>query len=218
MYIKVCGITRESDLRAVSLCGAQFAGFIFHELSPRFAATSISGRAAREFKGGLKTVGVFVNAGRDRILSLVESYGLDFVQLHGDETPEFCQMIRHSVPVIRTIRVNEETEVKIVSDSYMDCCDYFLFDTRGKEYGGNGIRFGWEQLDAYDGTIPYFLSGGIAPSDVALVKAFQLQHGMLAAVDINSRFEKKPGLKHIDLVQAFVNELKASQPVNSDMK
>ncbi len=209
IQIKVCGITRESDLRALSLGGAHYAGMVFHEPSPRFAGSRLSGKSAREMKGALQTVGVFVNAGREKILSVVDQYGLDLVQLHGEETPQCCAIIRRSVRVIKAISVSPQTNLSAATEPYRDCCDFLLFDTKGAARGGNGIRFDWEKLSDYRGGIPFFLSGGIGIRQVASLKTFR--HPDWRAVDINSRLESSPGIKRMDLVLEFVNALKGNE-------
>jgi len=209
IQIKVCGITRESDLRALSLSGADYAGLIFHEPSPRYAGSRLSGRSAREMKGALRTVGVFVNAGKEKILSVVDRYGLDLVQLHGEESPAFCEMIRRSVAVIKAIPVSSETDLTAATDPFRDCCDFLLFDAKGPAPGGNGILFNWEKLSDYRADIPFFLSGGIGSPEIGPLKTFR--HPGWRVVDVNSRMESSPGVKSIDLVLEFVNALKGNE-------
>lgn len=206
MQIKVCGITRESDLRALAQLQVDFAGLIFYERSPRFAGSKITGKSVRELKGGLKTVGVFVNARQEMIASLVENYGLDMIQLHGDETPAYCRMIRQYAPVIRALRIAEDTDLESAVTPFLDSCDYFLFDTAGPRYGGNGKQFDWALLEKYRHDLPFFLSGGIGPTDIADLRAFH--HDALLALDVNSRFELSPGVKQLDLVRTFSESIK----------
>jgi len=207
IQVKVCGITSTADLQELSKAGVEYAGLIFDERSPRFAGNKIKASSARISKGRVKTVGVFVNAQAARIAGLVEEYGLNLVQLHGEEDPDFCQSIRKLAPVIRAIRVGAETGLDEAAAPFLDCCDFLLFDTRGPKQGGNGILFDWKLLETYRGRIPFFLSGGIGLSEISKVKA--LHHPALFAVDVNSRFESAPGIKKMDLVREFARDLRA---------
>ncbi|MCW3467573.1 phosphoribosylanthranilate isomerase [Chitinophaga nivalis] len=211
MRIKVCGITRAADLQGLIDNGVDYAGFIFYEKSPRFAGSKIDARTVRETTG-IKKVGVFVNAPQDQVLRTVADYALDMVQLHGDETPEYCAAVRTVVPVIKAFRIGDNVNWETELSPYLSVTDYFLFDTASvKGYGGTGERFNWELLEQYPFTHPFLLSGGIAPDQATVIRS--LSWPALLAVDVNSKFEDSPGIKNIPLVTAFVQALQQEKLV-----
>ncbi|WP_212006441.1 phosphoribosylanthranilate isomerase [Chitinophaga sp. HK235] len=206
MRIKVCGITRVNDLQGLVANQVDYAGFIFYERSPRFAASRIDARSVRETTG-IRKVGVFVNASAEQIKRTVTDYALDMVQLHGDETPEFCAAIREIVPVIKAFRIGKNVNWETELAAFVPVTDYFLFDTASeKGYGGTGERFNWELLQQYPFDHPFLLSGGIAPEDAAIIGTLQLP--ALFAIDINSKFEEAPGIKQLDKVKQFVDDVR----------
>lgn len=208
MRIKVCGITRITDLQALVANGVDYAGLIFYEKSPRFAGNKIDARSVRETTR-IRKVGVFVNASLEQVQRTIADYALDMVQLHGDETPEFCAALRESIPVIKAFRIGDNVNWKKDVAPFIPVTDYFLFDTASvKGYGGTGDRFNWELLKTYPFDHPFFLSGGITPDQAAEISNMQLP--MLFAADVNSKFEDSPGVKNIALVEQFVKEIHSS--------
>lgn len=204
MKIKVCGITKRSDLETLVELGADYAGFIFYNRSPRFVGNKLDGRTVREAGKNIGKVGVFVNADVQQVLQTVKDYGLDAVQLHGDESIAFCQQVRLTVPVIKVFPV-DATGFQNAAP-YLPHSDYFLFDTAGKEYGGTGKQFNWELLNNYNLDKPFFLSGGIGPDDVEAIQRWR--HPSLFALDVNSRFEISPGVKDMEKVAIFLKAIK----------
>lgn len=205
MLLKVCGITREEDLQQITDLGIGYCGFIFYEKSPRYVADKLSAGNVRKFSGKIKKTGVFVNASREDIMRRVKEYELDLVQLHGEESPEFCGEVRSFIPVMKAFRITEEFDIEKELVPYREKADYFLFDAPGKIYGGHGITFNWNKLPEYRMDIPFFLSGGISPEHAPAIR--QLDHPRLFATDINSRFETKPGEKDINKVKQFLWDL-----------
>lgn len=204
MKIKVCGITKRSDLETLVELGADYAGFIFYNRSPRFVGNKLDGRTVREAGKNIGKVGVFVNADVQQVLQTVKDYGLDAVQLHGDESIAFCQQVRLTVPVIKVFPVDANGFQHAAP--YLPHSDYFLFDTASKEYGGTGKQFNWELLNKYNLDKPFFLSGGIGPDDVEAVQRWR--HPSLFALDVNSRFEISPGVKDMEKVAIFLKAIK----------
>jgi phosphoribosylanthranilate isomerase len=205
MKIKVCGITKKDDLQQLVQCGVSYAGFIFYEKSPRFAGHRIDARTVRETEG-IKKVGVFVDAPLEQVQRIITDYGLDMVQLHGDETPAYCAVLRSKVPVIKAFRVGDNVDWEQLLSAYLPVTDYFLFDTEaGKAYGGTGKRFNWELLQTYPYTHPFYLSGGIGLEETP--ELLQLQLPALFAVDVNSRFEIQPGVKNMEKVRVFTDQI-----------
>lgn len=209
MKIKVCGITRAEQLTQLDQMGVDYAGLIFFHQSSRYMLDKLKTTDVKHLSLALKKAGVFVNASEEDINTQVELYGLDLVQLHGDETPAFCKHISSTVSVIKAFRITRYNEQNIdwMVKPYEEVCDYYLFDTNRKgAYGGTGEKFEWEILNNNIINKPFFLSGGIGLADVEKVKAFK--HPFLYAVDINSMVESEPGVKDMEQVGQFVKEIK----------
>ncbi len=208
MNIKVCGITEMKQLQQLDGLDIDFAGLIFYKESPRFIGDKISGKELKKADFDLKKVGVFVNPEMIDVLDAIDEYGLEVVQLHGDESPEICEDLSSEVEVIKAFRVSGNEDIDKMVSPYDAVCDYYLFDTGGlkESFGGTGQQFDWNILTKAKIEKPFFLSGGIGPEDAAKVKAFR--HPDFFGVDINSRFEKGPGVKDMALVLAFRQGLK----------
>lgn len=205
MKIKVCGITRREDLLKLVEYQVDYAGFIFYEKSPRFAGSKLDPRTIRETKE-IKKVGVFVDAPLEQVRRTITDYGLDMVQLHGDETPGYCASI--DIPVVKAFRVRTNISWDSI-EPYIAVTDYFLFDTdTGNAYGGTGIKFNWELLNNYPYEHPFFLSGGIGPEQLTELLAFK--HPALFAVDVNSKFETHPGVKDMEKVKPFTEQIQST--------
>lgn len=201
--LKVCGLTRPSDFTLLQKMGVDYGGIIFYPKSPRYAVGKLNPEAVRNNKG-IQKVGVFVNEDQEEIQSKIKEFGLDAVQLHGNESVELCQALKFETTVIKAFRVKEKSDLELAKD-YEGSCDYFLFDTAGKDYGGNGILFNWEILKDYSLTTPFFLSGGIGLEQVEALQKLNLPK--LAAIDVNSKFEIEPGIKDLNLIQEFICNL-----------
>ena len=209
MNIKVCGITTLKQLQQLDGLDVDFAGLIFFKRSPRYVADKISVDDLRSADLDVKTVGVFVNEEYDEIMNRVEEYSLDAVQLHGDESPYMCEQLAEHVEVIKSfgIQKNSTRTIDQMVADYDEACDFYLFDTaRDGSSGGTGEKFDWKKLAEAEIQKPFFISGGIGPGDAALVKKFS--HPDFFGVDINSLFEKEPGVKDMGLVLQFVNGLR----------
>ncbi|SHF41223.1 phosphoribosylanthranilate isomerase [Flavisolibacter ginsengisoli] len=220
MKIKVCGMTTMDQLHQLEDIGIDFAGFIFYPKSPRFAGKQgLTGTDVKSAKLKLYKVGVFVDASYDEVMRKVDEFGLDMVQLHGRETPFECSKIADYIDVIKAFRFMENDHVEWMIKDYYSEADMFLFDTGvpvSKDeagntmlYGGTGRKFNWNRLKGLSIRKPFFLSGGIEPGDAQLVKDFMQEPVAkdLFVVDINSRFELAPGIKDMEKVKQFKNEL-----------
>jgi phosphoribosylanthranilate isomerase len=204
MKIKVCGMKDPENMRALAELPIDMTGLIFYEKSPRCVDERDVGRI-NALSLSMDKVGVFVDASHDIILDKLKRYRLQFVQLHGQETHEFCRALKsEGIAVIKAFRMKTIEDLKTCLP-YEDCCDYFLFDTPTPQYGGSGKKFDWEILSAYTGSTPFFLSGGIAPEDAESIG--QLNYPRLVAVDLNSRFETAPGIKDIDSIRRFLSDI-----------
>ncbi len=198
MIIKVCGMTEAENIRRVEALGVDWMGFIFYPRSKRYVAAPPSYLPQRALR-----VGVFVNAPMTEILQKIKDFGLDFVQLHGSETPDFCAEVKKSgVKVIKAIHVNSAADLSGLDYS----ADYLLFETPSDAFGGSGRHFDWSLLTDYNGTVPFLLSGGIGPDDFDAIN--ELKHPLFAGIDLNSRFESEPGIKQPELLEAFLANLK----------
>jgi len=208
MRVKVCGITQEEQLVKLHQVGVTFAGLIFYPKSQRYVLRHMTTSQIKK-ENNVNKVGVFVNASIEEVLQMVDECRLHMVQLHGDETPRYCEKIADYISVVKAFRVSESDNIGWRIKDYMDVCDMFMFDTEGAGYGGTGKKFDWNKLKEVTVGKPYFLSGGIEPGDVQRLKDFEKspEAKALFAIDINSRFETIPGIKDLELVKKFIQEL-----------
>ena len=195
---------READnIREVEALGIDMMGFIFWPKSSRYVSQRPDYLPKR-----VKRVGVFVDEEPEQVRRLAGEYGLDYIQLHGHETPEVISYLR--TPALPHPRIIKAFNISTAEDllqtqPYEGLVDYFLFDAKGKSVGGNGEKFNWDVLEAYQGSTPFLLSGGIGPDDAERVNAFY--HPKCIGIDLNSRFELTPGLKDIAKLREFITNL-----------
>ena len=208
MNIKVCGITEMKQLQQLDGLEIDFAGLIFYKDSPRYVGDKISGKDLKRADLDVKKVGVFVNPEMIDVLDAIDNYGLDVVQLHGDESPEMCEDLSSEVEVIKAFRVTDSADIDKMVTPYDAACDYYLFDTGGlkESFGGTGQQFDWSILSKAKIEKPFFLSGGIGLEDAEKIKAFK--HPDIFGVDINSKFEMGPGVKDMSKVLQFKMAMK----------
>lgn len=208
MNIKVCGITQLKQLQQLEALNIDFAGLIFVKDSPRYMGHKIDGKSLKHSDFDLKKVGVFKNPEMIDVLDAIDEYGLDVVQLHGDESPEMCEDLSGEVEVIKAFSIDGDTkDIDALVVDYDAVCDYYLFDTKADgETGGTGKQFDWKILAKAKIEKPFFLSGGISVEDIDKVKRFK--HPDYFGVDINSKFEKEPGVKDMAQVLLFKKGLK----------
>lgn len=203
IHLKVCGMKEPQNLTDLTALHPDFIGFIFHELSPRYCDRPPEIMIPEP----IRKVGVFVNKPQEYILSIKKEYQLDLIQLHGTESSDFCREIQQSVaPVIKAFNLHDGFDFDTLK-SYEEACTFFLFDASGPLAGGNGIIFNWQILEQYRGTTPFLLSGGIDESMAEAIK--KINHPAFYGVDINSRFEILPGIKDINKIKRFKNELQS---------
>jgi len=190
------------NIQALSELPIDMIGLIFYEKSPRCVEIQDADKInALSIK--IPKVGVFVNATKGAILEKVERFGLQYVQLHGGESPEFCGEIKkEGISVIKSFQLEEVKDFEICY-KYENKCDYFLFDSATPQYGGSGKKFNWDILNEYSGQTPFILSGGIGPED-----SIPALHNLFA-IDLNSKFETSPGIKDIESLRRFIFSLRA---------
>ncbi len=209
MNIKVCGITSLKQLQQLDGLDVDFAGLIFYKQSPRYVGNKLSKEEIADSDLDIKKVGVFVNAEYDEIMQTIEDYNLDIVQLHGDESPYLCEQVSNEIEVIKAFRVDDKSDKSIdyMVQDYDEVCDYYIFDAAlNGAFGGSGTKFNWKRISESKIEKPFFLSGGIGPEDSALIKTFK--HPDFYGVDLNSRFEKQPGVKDMALILQFIHAMK----------
>lgn len=203
LRIKVCGMKSAENRRQVEDLGVDFLGYIFYGLSKRFVGEQPE---TGLFDSKKQKVGVFVNENAFEIMGLAKNMGLDYIQLHGNENLKTCQMLKkQGLKIIKVFSVDEQFHFSDTKP-FDKVADFFLFDTRTDLPGGSGQKFNWEILKKYKGYTPFFVSGGITPDDVGIIKG--IKHDRLTGVDLNSGFEDEPGLKNIEKLKSFITELR----------
>ena len=202
MKLKICGMKYNDNIRLISKLNPDYIGFIFYKKSKRFFDNEPIPRVNKK----IKKVGVFVDPEIKYLNFIVKKYNLDMVQLHGNEKPDFISQIR-DVKIIKAFSIDKNFNFNSI-ENYKKC-DYFLFDTKGKLPGGNGISFDWKILTNYKFNKPYFLSGGIGLHNIEELKDFfsSTISKHCFAVDINSHFEIEYAKKDYELIKNFKNEL-----------
>ncbi len=192
------------NIESVAALQPDYLGFIFYKGSKRYFDGEMP-----DLSSGIKRVGVFVNESISVINELIEKHGLNGVQLHGDESVHFCEALKASnepdLDIIKAFAIAEGFDFSSLKN-YINACDYFLFDTKGKERGGNGTLFDWKLLKQYPFNKPFFLSGGIGLGEtdrvVSFLKSPLSDH--CYALDVNSRFESEPGMKKVEELKKFI--------------
>ena len=197
MKLKVCGMQETENIAALASLQPDYMGFIFWEPSKRYCTT-----VPTDIPKHIKKVGVFVDETTKQIKEKVKLFGLDAVQLHGDESPRQCVALLNLCKVIKAFRIGPDFDFKTFTP-YKDHCTYFLFDTQGPLPGGNGTAFDWKLLAGYTLDTPFFLSGGIGLGHVEAIAEIRKRNLPIHALDINSQFESKPGVKKIEKIKKF---------------
>jgi phosphoribosylanthranilate isomerase len=204
LKVKVCGMRDPRNLEQVCALAPEFVGFIFYAPSRRFVGSNPD-PALFEIPGaGIKKVGVFVDEELSMVRRVIASYGLQAVQLHGGESPAYCRSL--SGEQVEVIKVLDPRNSRYELERYSGMADLFLFDSAGAGHGGSGLKFDWGLLGNLQPVVPYLLSGGIGPGDAPAIRSLSSEG--LKGVDVNSRFERSPGLKDVDLLRHFIREIR----------
>jgi phosphoribosylanthranilate isomerase len=203
--VKICGLTTLEDARFASGALADYLGFIFYEGSPRFVEPAKAGAIINWIEGPEK-VGVFVNQPLDDVNSIAKQTGIDLVQLHGNESPEYCELVE--LQVIKAFHISQETTADDLQSEllrYQQVADYFLFDTKiDGAWGGTGKTFDWNILTDLVEDKPFYLSGGLNSENIQ--QAIKTVHP--AIVDLSSGLEESPGLKDFNKIERFFDEMR----------
>ena len=193
-----------NNILDVAKLNPDFMGFIFYKNSPRYFNSVIP-----ELPDNIKKIGVFVNATFDYIKGIITKYNLHGVQLHGNESPELCKQLQDlNCIVIKVFSIKDTFNFNNL-EPYENVCDYYLFDTKGKQHGGNGYTFDWRVLKNYSSIKPYFLSGGIGPNELSNILSFlkRPEAFFCQSLDLNSKFETNSGLKNTEKLKEFKDQL-----------
>jgi phosphoribosylanthranilate isomerase len=206
--LKICGMKLPENIQGVAALKPDYLGFIFFRDSKRFV-DGLTPLFVKNLPAGIRKTGVFVNEELNRVAQLAVLYGLNAVQLHGQEPVKYCIALKGlladaGIELIKAFGVDEHFDFNAVTP-YSNVVDYFLFDTQTPDHGGSGKTFSWALLENYKLNKPYFLSGGISLESVEQLK--QINDPRLYAIDVNSRFELAPGLKDIDKLKDFKSKL-----------
>jgi phosphoribosylanthranilate isomerase len=200
--VKICGMKDAENIRAVAGLHPHYMGFIFYKNSPRYVGDDFQ----LDESDVTESVGVFVNEAKGEILKRLNSINSNIAQLHGNETPMQCDDLKsRGITVIKVFSIDDDFDFKTV-EPYEEVSDYFLFDTKGKLYGGNARAFNWDKLKEYDQSIPFFLSGGLNPENVKQIHV--LDNMNIHAIDLNSGVEDSPGIKNIEKIKSVMSCLK----------
>lgn len=210
MKLKVCGLTQLEQIEELVAMNTDFIGFIFYEKSPRFILNRLNIQQIAEIAHQGK-VGVFVNESIEKITEIADKSKLNFIQLHGDEDNDFMIQLRKNlnqeIKIVKVIRIGNQHPdqlQEIINESRFSI-DYFLFDTDSTAFGGTGKTFNWNLLNEAEIPLPYFLSGGISLENIENLKILNQKP---FAIDINSRFETKPGIKDLAKIKILKNNIK----------
>lgn len=199
MKVKICGLKQDENIGEILKLKPNFIGFIFYPKSPRFVDYKTLS-FLKDLKNKVKKVGVFVNEKIETVNKIVETLNLDYVQLHGNETPKYCQEIENC-KIIKAFGVSENFDFS-ETEKYLKIADFFIFDTKTKSYGGSGKTFNWQVLKKYNFDKKFLLSGGIDIDTSNELRQFK--HNQMFGVDINSKFEISPGLKNVEKISQFL--------------
>lgn len=208
MKIKVCGMKNPDNIEKLSRLPIDLMGLIFYPKSPRYMG-NLEPEALTVLSENIGRVGVFVNEDTDKVDEAIIKYNLNYIQLHGNESPEYVgnlKQLHQNIEIIKAFSISESSDFHITQE-YENLADYFLFDTKTPQYGGSGQKFDWSILDEYKDATSFFLSGGITYEDAVLIR--KLEANRIVGLDLNSKFEIEPGLKNIELLHRFIKEIKS---------
>jgi len=205
MKSKICGLKYPENIKQLVLFQPDFMGFIFYKDSKRCIELNQLSTILNDIPEHIKKVGVFVNENIQMVIDTYSKFTLNYVQLHGDESIEYCMELKmQKIKIIKAFSIDDAFDFKSTYP-YSSSCDYFLFDTKSVLRGGNGFAFNWLLLNNYKGETPFFLSGGIGINNIEL--AVSLKHEKLHAIDLNSKLESSIGLKDIELTKYCMNKI-----------
>jgi phosphoribosylanthranilate isomerase len=193
--IKICGTRHPANIQSLIALQPNYLGFIFYKKSKRYVGDNFDPNITSQIPVHIYKVGVFVDEPSETLTTIAQKHQLNYIQLHGSETADYCQKLTNQgLKIIKAFSIGSDFDFQSLKP-YQAYVQYFLFDTPSPQHGGTGQTFNWAILQKYKGPIPFFLAGGIGPHNFAEAK--NLNHPYLYALDLNSRFELEPGLKDI---------------------
>lgn len=198
MNIKVCGITQLKQIQQLDGLNIDFVGLDFQQGSIRYAGEQVPADELKESDFDIRKTGVFRDAAMIDMLDAIDQYGLDVIQLNGNENTEVCADLSEEVEVIKAFTIDGKVDIDEMISDYDDVCDYYLFTSEGK-------KFDWKILSKAKIEKPFFVSGDISVDDVAAVR--KIKHPDFYGININSRFEKEPGVKDMGLILKLKKDL-----------
>ena len=204
MIVKVCGIKTVENLAFLKALDVDMVGLNFYKPSVRYIHSDIKPQIFDTLPDKVERVGVFVNEDLETVVEKAHTFRLDFIQLHGDESIEYCAQLSEHFPIIKVFRIGEDFDFSMIDNYSM--ATYFLLDTHTPKFGGSGKKFNWDILNHFQSSRPFLLSGGIGPNDMEQLKL--INNPQFIGVDINSKFESAPGVKDEHLVTSFIKSLK----------
>lgn len=202
MQVKICGLKYRENVQHICELNPEFIGFIFYSNSKRYVGSNFT---IPGIPKSTKKVGVFVNEKYETVVDTINKYGLDAVQLHGDETVEYCENLRPQTIVIKAFSIESKLDLANIKN-YDESCDLALLDTKSNQYGGSGKSFNWSLLRAYDSKLNFLLSGGLGLENIA--SALEIKHSKMIGFDLNSRLEDKPGLKSVEITKNVIKNIR----------
>lgn len=215
ILVKVCGLAEPENIKEVDSLGIDFIGMIFYPKSPRYIIDKIKDKET--FHSTLSNVyarktGVFVNENIKKIIKYSNEFNLDYIQLHGDETPEFCSLLKDKgYKIMKAFNIKSPEDFSLC-EKYTNYVDYFIFDTPCSGYGGSGKKFNWEYLKEYNLSVPFLLSGGIGRGDDRTIAG--IEHEQFSGIDLNSKFELEPAFKDVMELDDFISKIRVDKVMN----
>ncbi len=202
---KVCGMRDMENIKQVMSLKPNYMGFIFYKGSPRYVGENWSGVPVG-FPPEIEKVGVFVNESEEKVIDLADKYQLQWLQLHGDESPEYCRKLQEKgFNLIKVVHLENTQDLDMIAE-FAPYIEYYLFDTKSPQYGGTGKTFNWESLSHYKLKKPFILSGGVSLENIS---GLEVLEGLpLVGIDVNSRFETEPAIKNIDMLESLKKKIK----------
>lgn len=206
MRVKICGITDAQQAISIESLGVDTLGFICVKKSPRYIQEEEIKKIIKVLSLTTSKIGVFVNEETENIIKIVKNTGLTAVQLHGDETPNFCSQLRELLPdieIIKAFRYQNADSLSLLSE-YSPFIDTILLDTFQQDiYGGTGKTLNWQQLNNFRPSRPWLLAGGLTPDNVMLA----LQTLQCDGIDLSSGVEISAGNKDLEKITLLLNNL-----------
>lgn len=197
------------NIYKISALNPDFMGFIFYPKSKRYVGNDFSFEMIKDVPKTINKVAVFVNESIEKVLKIHESFDFDFVQLHGEESVDYCKEIKQSnIKIIKAFQIDEKLDFSNLKE-YESSCEYFLFDTKSDNYGGSGRSFNWQLLLNYKLQTPFFISGGLGLQNI--VQILEFKHPKFEVIDFNSQIEDDNYIKNIEKTTELLLKIKNNE-------